>query len=91
MGAEGTGMSVIEVVFDGKAFVPTAPVDLPAGTRAEVTCPGHGYPGPPAGAPAGLLTAEQERVWREFMRAARAAVPDPPTFDEYLREQRGVP
>lgn len=26
----------IEVVFDGKTFVPTSPVNLPAGTKANV-------------------------------------------------------
>ena len=30
----------IEVVFDGKTFVPTQPVDLPAGTKANVAVAG---------------------------------------------------
>ena len=29
-------MSTVEVTFDGLAFVPTTPVDLPAGTKSVV-------------------------------------------------------
>jgi hypothetical protein len=29
----------IPVVFDGKSFVPTGPVDLPAGTKGQVSLP----------------------------------------------------
>jgi hypothetical protein len=43
-------LKTIEVVFDGKAFVPTAPVDLPAGAKLTAELPEHGYPGPRAGA-----------------------------------------
>jgi hypothetical protein len=84
-------LKTIEVVFDGKTFVPAGPVDLPAGTRMTVELPDHGYPGPRAGAPDPdhPLTAEQEADWIEFMRATRAGPPDPPTFDEYLRQRRG--
>jgi predicted DNA-binding antitoxin AbrB/MazE fold protein len=32
-------LKVIEVVFDGKAFVPTEPVVLPAGTKGQVSLP----------------------------------------------------
>jgi predicted DNA-binding antitoxin AbrB/MazE fold protein len=32
-------LTTIEVVFDGKTFVPTKPVDLPAGTKANVEVP----------------------------------------------------
>lgn len=81
---------VIEVVFDGKTFVPIVPVDLPTGTKASVELPDHGYPGPRAGAPDpdNPPTPEQEAMWIEFMRAVRSTPPDPPTFDEYLRQQR---
>ena len=87
-------LKMIEVVFDGKTFVPTGPVDLPAGTKVSVALPeygDHGYPGPRAGAPDpdNPPTAEQEAVWIEFMRAIRSVPPDPPTFEEYLRQRRG--
>jgi hypothetical protein len=86
-------LKVIEVVFDGKAFVPTGPVDLPAGTKASVELPEHGYPGPVAGAPdpSRTFSPEEEAMWIEFMRAIRSSPPDPPTFEEYLRERRGEP
>lgn len=86
-------LKVIEVVFDGTAFVPTEAVDLPAGTKAsiDVDIADHGYPGPRAGAPDPNHppTPEQEALWIEFMRAIRSSPPDPPTFDEYLRKRRG--
>lgn len=84
-------LRVIEVVFDGKAFVPTGPVDLAVGTKASVALPDHGYPGPRAGAsdPNRVFSPEEEAEWIEFMRAVRSTPPDPPTFDEYLRERRG--
>jgi hypothetical protein len=89
-------LKTIEVVFDGKNFVPTGPVDLPAGTKVTVEVPEygpHGYPGPRAGAPDpnNPPTPEEEAVWIEFMRAIRSAPPDPPTFEEYLRQRRGEP
>lgn len=83
-------LKAVELVFDGKNFVPTAPVDLPTGTKVTVELPDHGYPGPRAGAPdpSRPLTPEEEAVWIEFMRAIRSTPPDPPTFDEYLRRRR---
>jgi hypothetical protein len=83
-------LKTIEVVFDGKTFVPTEPVDLPAGTKMTMELPDHGYPGPRAGAidPDNPPTPEQEAVWIEFMRAIRSVPPDPPTFEEYLRRRR---
>ena len=35
-------LRTIEVVFDGKSFVPTGPVDLPAGTKVSVELPDSG-------------------------------------------------
>ena len=83
-------LKTIEVVFDGKAFVPTGPVDVPVGTKVKLDLPDPGYPGPRAGAPnpANPPTPEQQAVWVEFMRGVRSAQPDPPTLDEYLRLDR---
>jgi|GEM_PF-3149970 len=85
--------TIIPTVFDGKTFVPTTPVDLPVGTPVNVTLPvlDHGYPGPLTGNPNANLTHEEEQLWQETMRAIRSAPADPPTFEEYLREQRGFP
>jgi len=84
-------LKTIDVVFDGKSFVPTEPVDLPTGTKLTLDVPDHGYPGPRAGAhdPDKKFSPEDAAVWIEFMRAIRSVPPDPPTFDEYLRQQRG--
>lgn len=86
-------LKAIEVVFDGKTFVPTEPVDLPAGTKVTVEVPDHGYPGPRAGAidPNNPPTAEEEAIWVEFVRGIRTTPPDPQTFEEYLRQRRGEP
>lgn len=84
-------MSTMDVVFDGKSFVPTGAVNLPTGTKTTVAIPDHGYPGPPAGAPDPnrVFTPEEEAVWIEFMNEVRSSPPWPPTFEEYLRYQRG--
>lgn len=84
-------MNTIDAIYDGRAFVPSGPVDVPPGTRVTLSLPDHGYPGPRAGAPDPdkPLSAEDEAIWREFMNAVRTMPPDPPTFDEYLRQQRG--
>lgn len=83
-------LKTIEVVFDGKAFVPTGPVDVPVGTRVNLALPDHGYPGPLAGAPdpENPPTLEQQAIWVEFLGSARSTQPDPPTLDEYLRLDR---
>lgn len=84
-------MNTIEATFDGHAFVPTGPVNVPAGTRVTLSIPDHGYPGPQAGAPDpdNPLTPEEEAIWLEFMSSVRNSPSDPRTFDEYLRLERG--
>jgi len=86
-------MNTVEAVFDGRAFVPSTPVDVPAGTRVTLSLPDQGYPGPRAGArdPDKPPTPEEEAIWIEMMQAVRSTQPDPATFDEYLRQQRGEP
>ncbi len=83
-------MNTVEVIYDGRAFVPTKPVQVPTGTRSIIELPDHGYPGPLAGAPNPdhPLTPEDEAIWIEFMNTVRSSPPNPPTFDEYLRQQR---
>jgi hypothetical protein len=61
-------LKVIEVVFDGKAFVPTAPVDLPAGTTATVALPGAVPPGSCVGPPPPPMTDEQRADWERLCK-----------------------
>jgi predicted DNA-binding antitoxin AbrB/MazE fold protein len=85
-------LKVIEVVFDGKAFVPTEPVDLPAGTKANVALPEldntrrvlAGPPPPP-------LTPEQREEWERLLSQARDAESPWATVDEAIAYSRGRP
>lgn len=72
----------IEVVFDGKTFVPTKPVDLPAGTKASVALAGSS-----AAPPAAPLTPEEaERI----LKGDGTPLPWA-TVDEALAYSRGRP
>ena len=83
-------LKTIEVVFDGKTFVPTGPVDLPAGTKGSVELPEVAAPrgvsvGPPP--PPGDVSAEEaERV----LRGDGTALPWA-TVEEALAYSRGRP
>jgi predicted DNA-binding antitoxin AbrB/MazE fold protein len=50
----------VVVVFDGKVFVPTEPVELQEGEKAEVTYWVYTQPPPP--------TPEQQAKWEELQR-----------------------
>lgn len=56
-------LKTIEVVFDGKTFVPTGPVDLPAGTKGSIKLPETQGAGP-ATPPGDVSAEEAERVLR---------------------------
>lgn len=83
-------LKTIEVVFDGRTFVPTGPVDLPAGTKVSVSLPEKsgavgtmsvGPPPPP-------MTAENEAEWERLCRIW-AATPLPwATVDEAVAAMR---
>jgi len=49
-------MSTIDVVFDGRVFVPATPVDLPAGTKTVVVVYTHQSDRP------AMTKAEAERI-----------------------------
>jgi hypothetical protein len=89
----GGGAMTIEVVFDGKTFVPTKPVDLPAGTKASVAVTGGAGPksfvlaGP---LPAPLTPAEREE-WERILNQARDEQSPWATVDEALAYSRGRP
>jgi hypothetical protein len=85
-------LKTIEVVFDGKAFVPTEPVDLPAGTKASVALPESGPArGVLVGPPPPPMTEEQRQDWKRLCRLW-AATPLPwATVDEAIAFMRGRP
>ncbi len=85
-------LKMIEVVFDGRAFVPTGPVDLPAGTRASVAVPDAGPTrGVLAGPPPPPMTEEDKQEWERLCRIW-AATPLPwATVDEAIAYSRGRP
>lgn len=72
-------LKTIEVVFDGKAFVPTEPVDLPAGTKASIA-----VDSPTAASNAPLSHEEAERI----LRGDGSPLPWA-TVDEALAYSRG--
>lgn len=79
----------IEVVFDGKTFVPTGPVDLPAGTKVTVEVPdGSAKPRMSVGAPPAPMTDEERREWEEILVQVRAAELPWATVDEAVAAQR---
>ncbi len=86
-------LKTIEVVFDGKAFVPSQPVDLPAGTRLNLTVrQGLGgtlpqlIPSKPR-----PLTEEEEKKWEELCRHWEATPPPFATVEEAISYSRGRP
>lgn len=81
-------LKTIEVVFDGKTFVPTGSVDLPAGTKATVEVSASGTPGVSVGPPPPPMTDAQKRDWERLCRLW-AATPLPwATVDEAVAAMR---
>jgi hypothetical protein len=77
----------IEVAFDGNAFVPTEPVDLPAGTRLKLAMPDG-----PVVAPSQLvsnrprpMTEEEKKKWEKLCRECEST---PPTAEEEAAAKR---
>jgi predicted DNA-binding antitoxin AbrB/MazE fold protein len=67
--------------FDGKVFVPCEPVNLPAGTRVEVSLPW----------PPGKLTLEQKAVWEELKKSLDSTEPHFQTVEDAMRYSRKYP
>lgn len=74
-------MIALRAKYDGRAFVPTEQVDLPAGTQVEVWIPSSSR-GP---------TPEEQREWNETLAELRASTPAFSTVDEALRQSRKRP
>jgi hypothetical protein len=82
-------LRTIEVVFDGKTFVPSVPVDLPAGTRVTVQVPdGGAAPRMSVGAPPPPMTDAEREEWDQFVAKLQATELPWPTVDEAVAAQR---
>ncbi len=71
-------MATVRAEFDGKAFVPCEPVELPVGTQVEVL-----LPGPPR-----KPTEEDNRRWQEILREINSTDPYFPTLEDAMRYTR---
>ena len=82
-------LKMIEVVFDGKTFVPTGPVDLPAGTKGNIALPEVAAPrGMSVGPPPPPMTPEEQAEWERLCQIW-ATTPLPwATVDEAVAAMR---
>jgi hypothetical protein len=83
-------LKAIEAVFDGKTFVPTGPVDLPAGTKVTVEVP-QDAPGVSAGPPPPPMTEEQKRDWERLSQLWTTTTLPWATAEEAIAAARGRP
>ena len=80
-------MTTILAHFDGKAFVPEQPVNLPIGAQVAVSIPAHGQE--LRSSPS--FTPEEDRDWQNILAQIRSGEPTPATLDEAMREIRMRP
>jgi hypothetical protein len=74
-------MATIRAEFDGRVFVPSEPLRLPAGTRVEVIVP----------VPASELTAAELSEWQAILHEIQTSEPAFESVDEALRYSRKRP
>src|SRR5579871_2659263 len=84
-------LKTVEVVFDGEAFVPTEPVDLPTGTKLtlavpEVPASNNLFPKTNRLRP---MTDEEKRTWERLCRLWEEAPLPFSTVEEALAYSRG--
>ncbi|MBY0512463.1 MAG: hypothetical protein K2P78_00960 [Gemmataceae bacterium] len=80
------------LVFDGKTFVPTEPVELPVGTRADVVVTLDEGGGPTAMIqPPPPMTPERQRTWEELTRQWASGELPWATVDDAIGYSRGRP
>jgi predicted DNA-binding antitoxin AbrB/MazE fold protein len=77
-------MAIIQATFDGKAFVPTQPVNLPEGTTVRVMVPD-------SGTVTKRMTPEQEKEWQRVLQQIQSSEPYFQTPEEALRYTRKRP
>lgn len=75
-------MPTLTAKFDGRAFVPSNPVDLPVGTEVEVLLPP---------APLREPTPEENDEWRQIRGEILQGPPEFPTVDEAMKRSRKRP
>lgn len=80
----------IDVVFDGKAFVPTGPVNLPAGTKASVSV-AERQNAVLAGPPPPPMTEEQKQDWERLCQIWETTPLPWATVEEAIAYSRGRP
>ena len=81
----------IEVVFDGKTFVPIGLVNLPVGTKAEVAVSGGGDGLPSASPPPPPMTEQQKQDWERLCQQWQSTPPPFATVEEAMAYTRGRP
>ena len=79
-------MPVVTAEYDGRAFIPCMPVDLPVGTRVGIYVPDS--TNQHSGAE---MTPEREGEWQQVLKEIQTSEPFFQTVDEALRHTRGRP
>jgi hypothetical protein len=74
-------MAIIQAEFDGQAFIPCQPVQLPKGAKVGILIP-DAPPQP---------TAEQQEQWDQLLREIQASEPLFGSVEEALRYSRKRP
>jgi hypothetical protein len=86
-------LKTIEVVFDGKTFIPTEPIDLPTGTKLTLAMPEApgGDNSLPIASQQRAMTDEEKQRWERLCRHWETTPPPFPTVEEALAYSRARP
>ena len=71
-------MTSITAEYDGRVFVPSQPIDLPAGTRVVIPVP----------SPPRRPTASEDIEWKNILDEIAASPPAFPTVEDALSASR---
>jgi predicted DNA-binding antitoxin AbrB/MazE fold protein len=80
-------LKTVEVIFDGKVFVPTEPIDLPTGTKLTLAVPEApvGNNSPPIANQPRAMTDEEKQKWEQLCRHWKTT---PPSEQEKAAAER---
>lgn len=84
-------MTTMLAEFDGKAFVPQQPVDLPVGTRVIVSVQAPLVEMKLPSNPPRKPTPDEDREWERILHDIRASEPFFPTVEDAMRYLRKRP